>query len=283
MSGFIALAEARCRAFLVVVIAAIVGSALIGGIGVRDASAAPVAAPSKVAPAGDFVQIRGGSPAQRRLARLVALRVGGVTIREVRFGPPRRVLRNADVHGTEMFVTSSQPRTVRGEWEMHLYSGTFAALLARYRVPLSGISAGDGEGPLRLWPTFDLYSQLPTSREVGVLVGDLVSTSIRAGAKVVEERTAATPARAIALTLQVSDPAAFLKHRALGVLNVLYKTKVPLLGFYVGLKDARGQLVWATSRLPNEGSVYAIPSLDACSPVTHSEALGAKQLPCPAH
>jgi hypothetical protein len=181
-----------------------------------------------------------------------------------------------------MLVTSSQPRTVRGEWELHLYAGTFLALNARYRVPLGGIVAGGSAGPASQWRPFDLYSRLPTSLQIGVLDMRLSEAAARAGAKVLELRTAATPARAIAVTLQVSDPAAFLKHRALSLLNVLDRTKVPLLGYYVGLEDADAKLVWATSRLPNEGAVYATPALDACSPVTHSEAVGAKELPCPA-
>src|SRR2546423_14206310 len=85
------------------------------------------------APAGR-VRIVGGTRAERALARLVAERVGGVTVREVRFRSPDAALRRMHVHGPELVVTSSEPRTVRGEWEMRLYAGTFVALLARYRL-----------------------------------------------------------------------------------------------------------------------------------------------------
>ena len=250
---------------------------------VAVAAPAVSSAPSRSPRAGDQVRIVGGSKAERRLARLVALRVGGVTLRQVRFETPSRALRHMHVRGAEMLVTSSQPRTVRGEWELHLYAGTFIALNARYRVPLGGIVAGQREGPISLWRPFDLYSQIPTSLEIGALNLRLTEAAARAQAKVLELRTASTPARAIALTLQVADPAAFLKHRGLPILNILYRTKVPLLGFYVGLKDETGQLVWATSRLPNEGAVYATPALDACSPVKHSEPVIAARRPsCPA-
>ena len=180
-----------------------------------------------------------------------------------------------------MVVTSSQPRTVRGDWELQLFTGTFVALDARYRVPLGRIVAGGREGRIATWRPFDLSTRPRTSRQVGALRMRLVEAVARAHATVVELRTAATPARAIALTLRVSDPAAFLKHRALGVLNVLFEAKVPLLGFYVGLENANGRLVWATSRLPNEGAVFATPDLDPCSPVQHWDG-GVDQRPCPA-
>lgn len=85
------------------------------------------------------------------------------------------------------------------------------------------------------------------------------------------------------MTVRVRDPAAFLKHRAATLLRLLVRPRIPLLGFYLGVEDGSGRVVWATSRLLNEGGVYAIPSLDACSPVSHGEPAGAPQKPCPAH
>jgi hypothetical protein len=251
------------------------------GTGASFAAVAPATAHT-TSPRSHGLVIVGGTPAQRDLARIVAHRVGGPTLHSVRFAPPGRLLRHLHVHASDMVVTSSQPRTVRGEWDAHLYAGTFIALAARYRVPLGGVTAGERQGPLRLWPAYDIYSQVPTSRRVGALVMRLLDAATRAHTRVLEERTAAAPGRAIALTLQVDDPAAFLKHRARSVLNVLWHTKIPLLGYYVGLEDSGGTLVWATSRLPNEGAVFAIPSLDACSTVTHSELAGTTPPPCPA-
>lgn len=190
------------------------------------AVAVPTARPavSRSPRAGDRVRIVGGSAAERRLARLVALRVGGVTLRTVRFQTPERALPHMHVRGAEMVVSSSEPKTVRGEWELHLYAGVFTALNARYRVPLGAINAGERVGPVRLWPTFDLYSRVAKSIQVALLRQRLVVMASRLGARVAEFRVASTPARAIALTLQVSDPAAFLKHRAIRFLNILYRT-----------------------------------------------------------
>jgi hypothetical protein len=61
--------------------------------------------------AGMSVAIVGGSTAQRQLARLTAMRVGGVTIRRVRFHSPGLALRREHVRGSELEVFSSQPIT----------------------------------------------------------------------------------------------------------------------------------------------------------------------------
>jgi hypothetical protein len=239
-----------------------------------------VAAHAKSVPrAGSSVTIRGGTVAQRKLARLVALRVGGVTIESVRFREPSASLRGAHIRASELVVSSSRPRTLRAQWEGELYAGTFLALAGRYRVPVGAIEANGREAPLQQWRPLDLFSQIPSARAVGALVGRLVEATA-AGATVLEERTAATPARAITLRIRVDDPAAFLKHRARPILHLLSRARVPLIGFYVGLEDARGQLVWATSQVGNEGGLFVIPSLDACSPVSHAQA-GGPPPPCP--
>jgi hypothetical protein len=235
-----------------------------------------------VCPAGRFVRIVGGSARQRDLARVVALRTADPTIVSVRFRSPAAFLKRQGVRAAEMVVTSSEPRTLRGMWQAQLYAGTFLALASRHRVPLGAISAAGSEAPIGRWPRFDIYGRQTKSIEIAVLSQRFLQLAAASGAKVSEFRTAATPARAIAVTLRVDDPAAFLKHHTLRLLNVLNRTTVPLLGYYVGLEDARGHLVWATSRLPNEGGVFAIPRLDACSPVKHSEAFGVRQRPCPA-
>jgi hypothetical protein len=105
----------------------------------------------------------------------------------------------------------------------------------------------------------------------------------RAKARVVELRTSATPARAIAMTVQVADPAAFLKHRASALLKILNWPSIPLLGYYLGAENMSGQVFWATLQLPGTGAVFTILILDACNPVAHGDAVGYHPLlPCPA-
>ena len=239
-------------------------------------------------PRGSSVAIAGGTAAQRRLARLVTLRVGGVTLRRVVFfRSPSRVFRPWHVHGSELEVLSSPGLAhgllLRSEWEQELYVGTYLALAERDpNAAVAAVATAESAAPADRAAVYDGSGKPPTAAAVARQIGLLLNAAEKRGAQVVEARTISLPARAIAITLKVSDPAAFLKHRAAPFLALLYRPRIPLLGFYVGVEDASGRVVWATSRLPNEGSVYAIPRLDACSPVSHSEPVGAPQQPCPA-
>jgi hypothetical protein len=242
-------------------------------IATGDHHALAAAAPPR---AGASVAIVGGNAAQQRLARLTALRVGGLTLDRIVFRTPSEL----DVVSAK---PSSKPLSLRSNWEQRLYVGTYFALMARYtQAAVTRAKAADSVILADRAPAYDLWGALPRGTAVADETRRLVEGAQTRGARVLELRTASTPARAIAITLSVADPAAFLKHRAASFLQLLYEPRIRLLGFYVGLQDARGRLVWATSRLPNEGAVFAIPRLDACSPVSHSEPAGSKQAPCPA-
>lgn len=243
------------------------------------ASTATAAPPRSAA----SVVIVGGTPAQRALARLTATRVGGVTLSRVVFRSPTRVLRNEHVRGVEMVVSSRGGDTVRSNWEQELYIGTYLTYMTRR--PKGKIAAAAGfhtEGPADRLDAYDVYGSNPKAIVISGLTRRLLRAAARAKARVVEERIAALPARAIAVTLRVDDPAAFLKHRAIAFLRLLWPLKAPILGYYLGVEDASGALVFATSQLPNTGSVFVIPSLDSCSPVSHTEMGLQPPPPCPA-
>jgi hypothetical protein len=194
------------------------------------------------------------------------------------------VLRHEHVRGVELVVSSAGKQTLRTDWEQELFVGTYLGLMARWpKAAVAAVATDNTEGPAARLRPFDVFGSNPRTSTVQREVEVFVHLATTAGAKIAEFRTIATPARAMAITLRVRDPAAFLKHRTLPLLDLLTQPLVPLLGFYLGVEDASGRLVWATSRLPNTGGVFTIPRLDACSPVTHSEALGYQPLPCPAH
>jgi hypothetical protein len=234
--------------------------------------------------AGASVVIVGGSRAQRQLARLTALRGGGVTIGRVVFQRPSKVLRHQHVRGVELVVSSVGKQTLRSLWEQQLYVGTYLGLMMRWPGSVVAAAATDqSEGQVSRLRAYDVFGSNPTSTDVLQReVLPLSHAAQRLGAHIVELRVAATPARAIAVTLRVADPAAFLKHSTLPLLRLLNTPGITLLGYYLGIEDAAGRLVWATSRLPNSGGVFVIPSLDACSPVTHSEGSLQQPPPCPA-
>ena len=233
--------------------------------------------------AGASVVIVGGSRAQRQLARLTALRVGGVTIRRVVFQRPSRVLRREHVRGVELVVSSAGEQTVRAEWEQQLYVGAYLGLMGRWPHAAVAAAASDQtQGPVSRLRPYEVFGSNPRTAAVQRELVPLSAAASRHGARVVELRVAATPARTIALTLRVSDPAAFLKRWALPVLGLLERPRIPLLGYYLGVQNASGRLVFATSRLPDTGAVFVIPSLDACSPVGHTELALHQPPPCPA-
>jgi hypothetical protein len=236
---------------------------------------------------GASVVIVGGTPAQRQLARLTALRVGGVTLSRVVFRSPTHGLRDMHVHGVELVVASRGKDTVRSEWEQSLYVGAYLGLMARWpKAAVAAVATAHTEGPVAQKSTFlrpyEVFGSNPKTAAVSILRRRLVAAAGRARAQVVELRVAASPARAIALTVKVSDPAAFLKHRAISLLDILNVPNIPLLGYYLGAEDAGGHFFFATSQLPGTGSVFTLPRLDACSPVSHSEMVGIRPPPCPA-
>lgn len=240
------------------------------------------AVPPPPAP-GARVAILGGTAAERELARLTALRVAGPTVKRIAFRPVPRVLRQKNVRGTELVILSRNRESLRAEWEQELYAAAYVALSARWPLAaIAAVASAHSERPVDRVPALDVFSRLPTALAVAEQHRSLVEAASARGARVVELRTAAAPARAIAVVLRVDDPAAFLKDRAASFLALLNKPRIPLLGFYVAVQDASGRLVWATSRLPNMGGVFVIPRLDACSPVSHGGIVGATPPPCPA-
>jgi hypothetical protein len=206
-----------------------------------------------------------------------------VTLSRITFRSPTRILRNMHLHGVELVVSSRGKDTVRSEWEQQLYVGAYLGLMARWpKATVAAAASTHTEGPAsRLRPN-EVFSSNPTSRRVGLFGQRLVTAAARSNAGVVELRMAVLPARAIALTVRVTDPAAFLKHRAQSLLDLLARPSIPLLGYYLAAEDPDGQLVLATSQLPGTGSVFTTPSLDSCSPVHHSQPALFQPPPCPA-
>jgi hypothetical protein len=52
---------------------------------------------------------------------------------------------------------------------------------------------------------------------------------------------------------------------------------------FVELVDDRGRFAWSAGRFVGGGMVHPRPDLDECSPIGHSQLVGAKPPPCPAN
>jgi hypothetical protein len=51
---------------------------------------------------------------------------------------------------------------------------------------------------------------------------------------------------------------------------------------FVELVDDHGRFAWSAGRVRNGGMVHPRADLDQCSPIVHSQLVGAKPPPCPA-
>jgi hypothetical protein len=87
--------------------------------------------------------------------------------------------------------------------------------------------------------------------------------------------------RVPAVTLESADPAAYMKHQLRGFLQRIGYFEPDAIAF-VELVDERGQFAWSAGRYPGGGMVHARPDLDLCSPIDHSQLVGARAPPCPA-
>jgi hypothetical protein len=83
------------------------------------------------------------------------------------------------------------------------------------------------------------------------------------------------------VTLESSDPAAYMKHHLRTFLRRIGYLEPDALAF-VELVDDHGRFAWSAGRLRNGGMVHPRPDLDQCSPIGHSQLVGAKPPPCPA-
>jgi hypothetical protein len=85
------------------------------------------------------------------------------------------------------------------------------------------------------------------------------------------------------VTLETAAPAEYLKHGLRGFLRAIgYLAPNSGYGAFVEVVDERGKFVWAAGRFSNGGMVKIRPDLDSCSPIVHSQLVGANPPPCPA-
>jgi len=84
------------------------------------------------------------------------------------------------------------------------------------------------------------------------------------------------------VTLESSNPAAYMKHRLRGFLDRIGFFRRDAYAF-VELVDEDGRFAWSAGRFSNGGMVHPRPDLDQCSPIVHSQPhLQKPPPPCPA-
>jgi hypothetical protein len=115
------------------------------------------------------------------------------------------------------------------------------------------------------------------------LVRSVKQAASASGARVLDASVLALQRgrRVPVVTLQSDDPAACMKHRLRGFLDRIGYFQPDSVAF-VELLDDNGEFAWSGGRLANGGMVHSRPDLDSCSPVGHSQLVGAAPPPCPA-
>ena len=89
------------------------------------------------------------------------------------------------------------------------------------------------------------------------------------------------PSHAPVVTLESSDPAGYMKHHLRSFLQRIGYFEPGAVAF-VELVGDRGRFAWSAGRFIGGGMVHSRPDLDLCSPIGHSQLVGAKPPPCPA-
>jgi hypothetical protein len=219
--------------------------------------------------------VAGGTPAQQQLARQILVRLAPTRITSVRFRPSRfrqTPGQETDVKGVD--------GSIRTDWEEKLFWDAFVLAAERrgIEVPDSVMTDTDSRsveniagGP----------KSPPTGKQLSLYLRSIRAASARAHAQIVGLRVLRPGPVAVAFTLKVSDPAAFLKHRSQELWKLYGRGPAGLYAAYIGLKDSHGTVVWAAGWLPNEGGYYVRPDLYSCSPAV-TFAPPRSPPPCPA-
>jgi hypothetical protein len=131
----------------------------------------------------------------------------------------------------------------------------------------------------------DWAAQLGRANAVSdpALVRRIEDAASASGARALDVVVLAQEARhALAVTLESSDPAGYMKHHLRDFLQHIGYFEPGALAF-VELVDDRGRFAWSAGRFVGGGMVHPRPDLDECSPIGHSQLVGAKPPPCPAN
>jgi hypothetical protein len=248
---------------------------LVCGCGVgRESSAGTEPTSGSVPPGTVTTEIVGASPKQKQiiLASLAGVgdrRILTITVAKAdsRWGVPDGV-------GLEFTPRPEAAEDMRSSWEAFLIGDAFATRsrelslppVAYVSVPGVGASASGEPG----WAS--------TEEEVKAFIRRLEVESERAGAKVRDVDVLRPLGYAVAATLEVPDPAAFLDRRAPDFFERLGE---PPGDFDLRIVDSKGGRVSENWNSGSGGAVWVRKDLEGCSPYIVSLPSSYEPPPCP--
>jgi hypothetical protein len=233
------------------------------------------------------VSIVGGNAEQRGLLASIADGLATTSVQRI-------AMRNIGVIGfpndtwVELRVrsVSGQGRTLRGRWEGHLLAGAFRDRSADEQLAdVRFVDLADGTYGIERRRRSQAPWPEPASAAERIGLARLVAQGAAEQRAAVEELTMPTPfAPAVVLIVTVDDPAAFVKHRFLPMVDRWWGDD-RLEGGYVLVEDRDGNPVTEMSfatRLLASG-FYLRPDLAGCDPTIHiGDPSDEPPPPCPA-
>jgi hypothetical protein len=220
--------------------------------------------------------VLGATARERRLLRKAIADFGGTHVRRFRFEPP-------DFYGRpgrrDLLLVGEARGSLRAAWETWVlapeHSRRARAAGAREVVGLAtGMRYSFPVGPSR-----------PGARATGAdareLAVDVAAAARAAGARLVEATVHRPRGLAVAIVLQVDDPAAFL-HDRLERLDAVLPRLDELDGRFVAVLDASGRRAYVamSSARGSTGGGWVDPRLRGCLPYPTSGVMSAPP-PCP--
>ena len=261
-SGFASATAAAC-----VVLAA-------GGCGGAEERPAATASPIRT-------EIVGGSAEQRELLREILAGMGETRIEAIRIGKPDKGWKPFGENDVALAVTTAGQHDFRAEWEAWIVAGVFRDRSREQNLPgVVVLEVSDDASRIDPGPN----SPRPPRGDADAIAAEIRRAAADARASVKELALLRPDGIAPAVTLEVPDPAAFLKNRLASFLDATDPWPARSEGRYVEVVDEDGR--WAfragnSTRLSMGGS-GARRGLEGCDPIVHSRPHGYEPPPCPA-
>jgi hypothetical protein len=248
-----------------VAVAAVVAAGALIAASVRGE---PSASPS--------VTLSGASAPQKALMREILAGMGRTLITRISITPPPKSLGDWPRAATYVNVIAGGGPKGAGEWQSWLFKGAFGDFsLKRHLPPMFRFI------PLAAPPPATAAGATALAASVRQAVSD---TAGKSGVQVASLQILRPDGLAVALVLQVSDPASYMKNELLSLLQRVRGGKPELDGTYLALEDSSGSVVWNAyqSARMGSGSDFARSDLAGCNPIIHFGPDGYSLPSCPA-
>lgn len=233
-------------------------------------------------------KIVGASPKQRAVLRSILAGLGVSQIEAVEVRPAGKEWPSADPQAV-VVEPKLRDNSDRAQWEAELLAEAFAQRSRELTLPrvVAIVTPGGGGGALNNGSQTDTKPETRKPVTAEALAAAVAPAARKSGAELLSAQLLKPDQFALAVALQVSDPARFLRDRA-----SLFLSAIPSPwdsdygGLLVLVSDKHDQFVWSYSLTESKfiGTESSHPRLDllGCDPIAHSGPRGRTIPSCPA-